>query len=261
MANQYINSNILGALLVWGTGSILAYYRLFRHKYKRKINKEHFLNSTLWGVILIGNAFVLVGMLGSRASFVILLAVTIITLFRLDFKGLIARVLVLSFPAFLLFTSILVNPGSLTESFSANTPFAPLVNRLSSIEEDQAKDNKFSRNNLALNGIKIFLDHPILGAGIGNEATKMQEYAYTRKVSHNTIVSLLSELGVAGIIFIVGLIIIWIPYIKDGFALSLLLMIGLYAMLHNITLLSFPWLLLSFYKRCYDSVKIRKIAR
>ncbi len=253
-ANQYVNPNNMGALLVWGFGLFIGFHKLFYFKYvaaRSRIKKTKF---NVWGVILLINVALLIGMLGSRANLVILVFTALIALFKLSLAKKSMRILIFGSLFVFFISPIILNSLSKIDRLPPTNVFAPLVNRLIH-SETETENHEYSRSNLAKNGLLLFLDNPILGVGIGNEANKMKNRFNINKVSHNTYVSLLSELGLIGIFFLLSFIIIWSPYIKNDFVINVLLMIGAYATFHNITLMSLPWLIMAFTKRCYDLAK------
>jgi len=255
MANQYVNSNTMGALLVWGFGFVTGFYTLFYSKYIKRFNRGQITWIIIGGIALLINVSILLGMLGSRSNFLILVFVALIVLFRLNLKTLITRIIIWTFPIFLLISPILANPTIILENLSPTNPLASLAIRFVNAKEEQKKEDTHSRSYLAKTGMKIFLDHPIVGVGIGNEAKMMRQYGGVGLISHNTYLGLLIEMGLIGLLFMLAVFGYWIPYIKDGFALSLIVMIGFYAFVHSILLMSVPWLLMSFYYKSYQILK------
>ncbi len=253
-ANQYVNPNNIGALLVWGFGLIVGFYTLFYSKYIVHFTRRQKLKTFIWGILLLITVALLLGMLASRTNFFVLLFISLMVLFRLSFTMKSMRIIFYgSIFLFFIGPSILSAVSSI-DMLPPNNIFAPLVNRLLH-SETESEDVGYSRKNLAGNGLKLFLDNPLLGVGIGNEAIKMEEMSGLKKVSHNTFVSLLSEMGIIGLLFLVGIIGILNPYLKDDFAISIVLMIGVYGTFHNILLITIPWLILAFTRRSYDILK------
>ncbi|HBS11911.1 MAG TPA: hypothetical protein DEO36_05110 [Flavobacteriaceae bacterium] len=251
--NQYVNPNNMGSLLVWGFGLVLGFYNLFYSRYfVTYSNKQKFRIQVLAIAFLI-NISIIIGMLGSRANFIVLLIIAIILLFKLNLKKKSIKIIITGYLFYVFIGPVLLNSMSQISRLAPNNIFAPVVNRLID-SEDEIENSSYSRNRLASNGISLFLQSPILGIGIGNEANIMGKNFEISKVSHNTYVSLLSEMGVIGILFLIAIIFSWIPYFKTNLAIIIIFMIGTYATFHNIMLMSIPWLIMSFTKRSLDLV-------
>ncbi len=255
LANQSINPNNMGSLLVWGGGLVVGFYNLFYYKYVKPLKRNEKLKLTIWGVLFFINISFLIGILGSRANFLVLILVGLISLLRLNISKKFARIILVSVVIYFTAIPIISNSLSQMDRLPPSNVFAPLVNRLITSESEFEDDNSYSRTNLASSGFDIFLSNPIFGVGIGNEPAAMEKITGLRLVSHNTYVSLLSELGLIGLVFLVAIIGVWLPYVKDDFTINILLMIGAYATFHNITLVTIPWLIMSFTRKCYDLIK------
>lgn len=257
-ANQSINPNNMGSLLVWGFGFVVGFYNLFYFKYIKLYIQNQKLKLTIWGIVFFINISFLIGILGSRANLIVLILVGLISMLRLNITRRIARITIVSVLFLFLIGPIISSSVRQMDRLPPTNIFAPLVNRLITSSDEFEDSNDYSRTNLANQGFTIFLQNPILGVGIGNESIVMEEIAGLRLVSHNTYVSLLSELGLVGLFFLAAIIGIWAPYIKDDFTINILLMIGAYATFHNITLMTTPWLIMSFSKKCYDLIGSQK---
>ena len=249
-ANQYVNPNNMGSLLVWGFGLVMGFYNLFYFKYFVTYSNKQKFRLQVLGIFLLINISILIGMLGSRANFVVLLIITVIILFKLNLTKKPIKIIVIGYLFLVFIGPILLSSMNQISRLSPNNIFAPVVNRLID-SEDEIENSSYSRSRLASHGLMLFIKNPIFGVGIGNEATKIDEMIRLKMVSHNTYVSLLSEMGIIGILFLITTIFIWIPYLKINFTISILFMIGAYASFHNIILMSIPWLIMSFTKRSY----------
>ena len=152
-------------------------------------------------------------------------------------------------------------------NFSISNINIPLIGetankRFAAISDESDASKKWSRTSLAKAGITIFAQNPIFGVGIGNEKRAIRNLIGESKVSHNTYVALLSELGLFGIFFMFYLLYIWRKIWYFPTTINLFILVGLYGIVHNIILMSFTWFLLAFsYKLImfeYESKKILK---
>lgn len=150
-------------------------------------NEKYKLRSFFWGIssfILILGVFTTL----SRAALIGLLAVLLLMLFR-NFKKVFLLYIVISIILASLIITLL--PGQ-------------LLNRLSTFSEVisspiQGYSSIAERKTLLQAGLKVFLDHPFTGVGIGNSSTKIEEYTGLRLVSHNTYIDIAAETGILGI--------------------------------------------------------------
>ena len=242
MADQYVNSNLMGSILVFSFSFVCSYLVFFKKENSR-------FSFSLQLMLYFLSILPALGLLGSRSGFIILILSFVVIVFRLNFLKtlLVAPLVVLILSFFIGFVSLNFDNRDYQETNS--NVFAALVFRFSNTSEDLNNEN-ISRLSLAEAGIKIFLDNILFGVGVGNEASVMKEekYAGTDKVSHNTFVSLLSEMGLFGLFVIIWIGLLWFNDINNPIFLNILFFLGAYALVHNILLMSYAWLIILSYR-------------
>ncbi len=96
-ANQYVNSNNMGALLVWGYGIVIGFYTLFYSKYIEKYSRIKKTKVFLYGSVLFMMVALLLGMLGSRTNFIVLILVGLVVLLKISVTKRFVRIVFFSF--------------------------------------------------------------------------------------------------------------------------------------------------------------------
>ena len=99
-----------------------------------------------------------------------------------------------------------------TESISLHLDYPLLpdfaANRLQGL---QANENAIQRGAFFRDGMKVFRDHPVLGAGLGSFETLLfgyQEFYYETKYVHNHYIQVLLDSGVVGFILYLSLLLL-----------------------------------------------------
>jgi len=83
--------------------------------------------------------------------------------------------------------------------------YKSLVYFITTGEEILGRNSLSTRSDMIRAGLNIFMDYPIFGVGIGNYKFVAPRYIFIRQIyySHNTVVTILSELGIVGFLFFI----------------------------------------------------------
>ena len=248
LTGQKVNSNSFAITLTWGLCLLFYYVKYFTK------NQTQVWSFVACGALLLASLPVL-GLLGARASILIVLLSVSITLLGLTFKRVAVTAIFLVVAAFGLFQSELSNQQWEIPLVGevANQRFNELPGEVGGDEY------KYARGNLAKAAInEIILENPIIGVGTGSSADYMEKTKLigAKKSIHNTYLTIVADLGITGIFLIVLFIRIWDfkglgkPF--QVLRLNLFLIVLLYGMVHNFELMSMSWLVLAFcFQYCY----------
>jgi len=83
--------------------------------------------------------------------------------------------------------------------------YKSLVYFITTGEEILGRNSLSTRSDMIRAGLNIFMDYPIFGVGIGNYKFVAPRYIFIRQIyySHNTFITILSELGIVGFLFFI----------------------------------------------------------
>lgn len=248
MSGQYINPNLWMFYLLSAFATISSYLILFKRRIslEDRVKSRHYVYLFVFLIFVVGP---LVGLLASRSALVVFILVVLICTFKLNFYK--SFVLSLTFGLLYLIFNLGLRDQLLVyaETLPESNLMKPLAKRyIDTLQEGEGMEVE-SRGSLLEIGVRIFRDHPLFGVGFGNEKATfaLPQYYGSPKVAHNTAISIMLELGLVGIIFVVALIRPWFKYIELPFIWCVLVVLVSYSMVHGLMLLTQPWLMLCFF--------------
>ena len=248
MSGQYVSPNLWGFYIIALFGSISSYLILFKKRILSvdRAKSRRYVHLFIALIILVAP---LIGLLASRSVFIIFLIVVLICSLNMTFYKTFIISLVLGLLIGIFNVTLKDQLLNYANTLPESNVMKPLIVRVSDVDQESQAAKLDSRSYLAEMGFRIFLDHPLFGVGLGNEKRSfaLPQYYGSQKVSHNTYISLPLELGLFGILFLLAVILLWIKYIHLPFIWCILAMLGLYAAVHGIMLLTLPWLIMSFF--------------
>lgn len=242
--NNHVNSNTYSAHLVWPIGVILVYFKLFNPS--KYLKGKVLANLLLVSLFFI--SFIVLGFLGSRSNIIILLLVFFVAFFKIN----LAKSILFSIPLLIAFLFFLNFENLLLES---NIPLVGETTnlRLKQMLIESEEENKTSRIFLSKAGMQLFLQNPIFGIGLGNEA-KGIKYIMDggNHVSHNTYINLLSELGLVGLGLILFFLGIWRKFMTSSIFIAFSVLILFYGLVHDIKVMSTAWITICIFFRMME---------
>ena len=254
LTDQYVNPNSYSIVIVWSLGILMIFFWIFRTKLIHYARKR----LSLMVLILLLASLPILGLLSSRSSIIVLILVCLLAILRSRLKG-------FTFAALFLIGILPILDFNYVGS-SMRIPFLgeSTIERFQEIGNELDERNNWSRLALAKAGLKVFLENPLLGVGVGNEVFAVGKMVGKNdKTSHNTLIGLVAEFGLFGIFLITYFFWLWRNSLYLPTTIAFLVLFGAYALVHNVLLMTITWLVLAFnYKLIsLQSMELSKLRR